>query len=1260
VEPSKATRKIKRIKILKINLLRNRFYRDNIYLLFVSLIILCVSLFTKNDATKNDGKAFAEKIQKQISKAENDFINFSNDTAIINALAENRNPSYKLQNSTVASTFYFFYTSNDSTAKLSFWTTQIVVPDSSIVFSTYNKRMVSFANGYYFVQKTILAGRLLIGLTAIKWNYAITNDYLQNQFTVDNEQAKAFEVSNENINNTIVASDSSFLFSVHANTGYITTTENTLTIGLRILSFLLLLLFIHFAATEILARKGIFNATIFLLCTLVGLRILSYVFATAINFRQFELFNPAIYGSSIVLQSLGDLLINSLLFLWIVSFVKNNIKDAKPLFIIDTVFKKYSLLILVALVLLVVSHITANIIRSLVSDSQISFDVVNVFSISIYSVIGFLVLCSLTIGYFYFCRLLFYLLKLLLTDFILPFFLIIAIAGLAILSFRIGSLSGGFEMYELLWVLIFLWFIKNDLSGYFSAKIIISRMLAWLFFFSLTIAAIIITENSKKELLKRQHYAEVIATKTDPISDNILNAVLTDFRPEVMATNFYLLQDKNTAAVFKDSLINNNFSSFTGNYYETQVLVFDSAENALHNENEISFNAINSILNTQARPMAIADMYYYDAGFDKFNYIAKRIIKEYDGRMLGTIFIVISPRNAASNMLYPELFSRGRSSSLETSVEYPYAIYKNGTLQSSHNDYAFSTRYQDKYFSSNQFVQVNNSDYNELWYSAGLKKYVVIVKENKFWIELMTLFSYLFCAFLLLNILTFFISLLITTRLKISKIKNSIQFTIKQQVHNTIIFFSVFSFIIIGVATILFFIHRYEQNNKEELSRTIKIVETELTISVDSSLLQQTDFENTELISTKQLEESLNKLSKNHGHDINLYSLSGDLKASSLSLPYRKGIVSTKMDPLAFYHLNAGKEIQYFQNEKIGKLDFVSDYIPLTDSLGKEIAYINIPFFTSETKLKDEISTFLVTIINLNAFILLIAGIVALIITNSITSSFSLMSNKMKNINLSKRNETILWERNDEIGDLVSEYNKMVLKLDESAAVLARTERENAWQEMAKQVAHEIKNPLTPMKLSMQYLQKAIDEDAPNVKALSKSVSATLVEQINHLSAIAGEFSRFANIENAHPEKFDIDEALKSVKQLYETDSTASFTWKLIPNAVLVFADKTHVNRILTNLILNGIQAAPADVTPHILIEQLVINKIVLIKITDNGVGISKEIQSKIFTPNFTTKSSGTGLGLAMCKRMAEQAGGDIYFETSDKGTTFFVEFPVV
>ena len=242
------------------------------------------------------------------------------------------------------------------------------------------------------------------------------------------------------------------------------------------------------------------------------------------------------------------------------------------------------------------------------------------------------------------------------------------------------------------------------------------------------------------------------------------------------------------------------------------------------------------------------------------------------------------------------------------------------------------------------------------------------------------------------------------------------------------------------------------------------------------------------------------------------------------------------MNPIAFYNLNIRKAIQFVADEQMGKVNYISVYCPVRDEQGNAYAYLNIPSYSTQGELKQEISNFLVTIINLNAFIFLVAGAIALFITNRITHSFTLIGQKMRDINLQKINQEIQWKRRDEIGELVKEYNKMVHKLDESAEALAKSEREGAWRQMARQVAHEIKNPLTPMKLSIQYLQKAIDNNSPNVKEMTANVARTLIEQIDHLSKIASDFSQFANIGNPRNEVFDLHELLYSLASLYDAN----------------------------------------------------------------------------------------------------------------------------
>jgi nitrogen fixation/metabolism regulation signal transduction histidine kinase len=415
-------------------------------------------------------------------------------------------------------------------------------------------------------------------------------------------------------------------------------------------------------------------------------------------------------------------------------------------------------------------------------------------------------------------------------------------------------------------------------------------------------------------------------------------------------------------------------------------------------------------------------------------------------------------------------------------------------------------------------------------------------------------------------------------------------------------------------------------------------------------------------VSKTELQREIEEIAQVHATDINIYDLEGNLEVSSNLFVYNKGILSKKMHPMAYYNLHQLNTIQYTNNsEQIGGISYTSVYRPLRDGSGNAYAYLNIPSFTTQDELKDEISNFLVTIINLNAFIFLIAGTIALFLTNRITSSFLLISKKMQEVNLGKTNEEIEWVRNDEIGGLVKEYNKMVKKLEESAAALAKSEREGAWREMARQVAHEIKNPLTPMKLSIQYLQKAIDNNSANVKEMAGSVAKTLVEQIDHLSKIASDFSQFANIGNPKKEVFDLHELLYSLTSLYETTENLLFKWVPVHQRIMVYADKTQLNRLFTNLLQNAMEACDNNSRRVISVSEEYREESIIVKVSDNGEGIPLEMQSKIFIPNFTTKSSGTGLGLAMSKTIVEQVKGKIWFETVEgEGTTFYVELPVL
>ena len=1238
------------------------FLYKNSYLLVIAAWCITLSFIVDLYWSGNSSvKAVQEKIERNVQQQEHAFGKLLKDTAVINKISDNRYDENLLLQLREKNFFLYRYFVNDiGIYHLIFWNTQSVLPSPEVMGSPDSIGFIKLPNGFYVWRKSITPNSITVALIPVKWNYIITNEYLENTFAAGQGIDNNYDISTKPTTAAVHSVNGKELFYLVKKYTNSVSKNNEISIWLRILGVIFFFLLLHLIAGFVARARGWAIGALFLLGSILLLRITSYYLPIPINFRQFELFDPAVYGSNSVFRSLGDLLINSVLFTWFVLFVRHQLQEKEVVLAFRQPNFKWVILAGIAVLLLAATFTCSQVIRSMVSDSQISFDVMNFFTLNFYSVTGFVVLCCIAIGYFMLSQALLYILKPLFSKKSIELYLAIATGGLLYLTYKLIRSDASFELFVLAWLLFYLWLMNSNYLALLATGISSSKLVFWLFFFSMSITAVIILENDKKEMRLRERAAETMATKADPASETLMNTMLTDFRNEFLAENFNRFRADSSSRFFKDSLVNSNFSGYT-NKYDTRLYTFDANEKPLFNPDSADFNDLSAVLNTQAKPTGIPDLYYYDQSYDRFSYITRKNIKDIYDSVVGYIFILAKPRKNKPETLDPELFSRGHNNAIENSSIYAFAVYSNLQLINSHNDYPFASKLTPDQVPKEEFVSYQKKGHNELWYKAGPQKIVIIAKEENFVIESITLFSYLFCSFLLVTAMFWLVNVFIRARITKQRFKDYWQLSIRNQIHGTIIFISVLSFLVIGIATILFFINRYQTNNREKLSVAIHVMESEVKTSLSDISVFDDVVKVYDVGYREKLEKIIARISEIHAFDINLYDLEGNLQVSSLPLPYKKGIVSNKMEPLAYYHLSKEKEVQYFSDEKIGKLRYISNYVPVIDETGREQAYLNIPHFTSQSKLRQEISYFLVTIINLNAFIFLIAGIVALFITNRITRSFSFISNKMKAVNIGQLNEAIDWNRNDEIGELVKEYNKMVGKLDESAAALAKSEREGAWREMARQVAHEIKNPLTPMKLSLQYLQRSINNKSDNVTALTASVAETLVQQIDHLNRIAGDFGQFANIGHPHNTIFAVHEVLRSVTQLYSHEDKMQLTWRPDEKDVMLNADSTHINRLFTNLIQNALQAIPNDRVPRIDIDETVNEDTIVIRVKDNGLGIAQSMHSKIFTPNFTTKTSGTGLGLAMCKGIVEEANGKIWFETEmGAGTTFFVELPVV
>jgi nitrogen fixation/metabolism regulation signal transduction histidine kinase len=368
------------------------------------------------------------------------------------------------------------------------------------------------------------------------------------------------------------------------------------------------------------------------------------------------------------------------------------------------------------------------------------------------------------------------------------------------------------------------------------------------------------------------------------------------------------------------------------------------------------------------------------------------------------------------------------------------------------------------------------------------------------------------------------------------------------------------------------------------------------------------------------------------------------------------------MPPTAYLDLAHKKTSEFINpNEAIGTFNYAAAYAPIKNANQQTVAYIGIPFFANNADYERKIGPFVNTLINIYALVFVLIGVLAVFLAKQITEPLSFIQENIKRTKLGQINKPIKWRRQDEIGVLVREYNKMIAELEISANKIARSERESTWREIAKQVAHEIKNPLTPLKLGVQLLERSWREKDPDFEQKFERFNKSFIEQIDSLANIASEFSKFAKMPETKLEKFAILPLIKQSKSLY--DGVENVQLQVIDKSTkdcIILADHDQLLRAFGNLFKNAAEAANEAKMCQIQVSIRNDDSQIFVEVHDNGIGIPAELQEKIFSPNFTTKTSGTGLGLAFVKQAVENADGHIQFSSSPKqGTSFYLTFPL-
>ena len=470
------------------------------------------------------------------------------------------------------------------------------------------------------------------------------------------------------------------------------------------------------------------------------------------------------------------------------------------------------------------------------------------------------------------------------------------------------------------------------------------------------------------------------------------------------------------------------------------------------------------------------------------------------------------------------------------------------------------------------------------------------------------------------------------------------------------ILLTVISSILIASVSIYQFKNEAKDYHRERLERKENAIKEHINYILNTTTYPLTT-ENIPLIFSER--DKIHELSDIHGMEINFFDLEGKLLKSSKS-SFAVDEEPKSIDIYIVRLVQSSMDKRYVEVKEIDGVKNLSSFSEIKDTQFKPLAILNLPYIEDDGYYERELKKFMLRFGQVYFFMLILSGLLAYFLSSYITKSLKTISDKLIKTQLTKNNEKIELEASSqEIELLIEAYNSMVDKLEESAVKLAQSEREQAWREMAKQVAHEIKNPLTPMRLTVQSFQRKFDVNDSNITQKLDDYSKTLLQQIDTMNSVASAFSNFASMPAQQNEQINLINVVRLALEIFNENY---IRFETNENEIFTNMDRTQLIRVITNLVKNATQSIQDNtINPSIIVTVYKENSNAIITVKDNGIGISEENKPYVFEPKFTTKTSGMGLGLGIIKKIIENYNGTITFESQPNvGTKFIVSFPII
>lgn len=1222
------------------------------------LIVTSISLSrftTKNELLERDAK----EVQQNLLVKERDVAAFlGNKNEVKKAKALHVNPKEAIEFLDVYRKVKGINLLTFQNNQLKFWSTyrvtdidpRTIKEGSSVLF---------FSNGWYEVIKSTQGDFSLIFLISIQSQYPFKETkYFKNDLDplLSSSQLLTLASFTDKDVYSIKSIENKFLFGLKVKPGYVDDYYSVIQLWLFIAGMLSICMFFN-SLSSLIARKGhIVWGTLLLLVFFLSFRLSDLYFGWFNHRFPLDLFDPRIYSESFLMPSLGDFLLNVFTLTWLLLFMYNHKEQYK----FGNWIRKSKVLGIIIHGLFLgligtIAYFSDEVFFGLIYNSKINFEIINILKLSGTSWVSIVILCLVWFQIYLITVISATVSKQLnVTN---KERLVIFLVGFA--AIFIYRLATDFTAFFIVFALI-LFIVCRSI---YDEKAKFSVGLFAIVFFCLAFNTSIkyikykdITERSLREPLARK-----VQSSEDPNAIVALGSLEGQLLKDEFLIRYFNQNGKSNYAVLK-----NHIKNYLDGYlsrYDYQIYPYDKSGLDISNPNGQPFKKYKGLVESGSVKIDGANYFYQvnnTFGYQDYFGIISVVNK---GNLLGSLVIELRSKPYNYNNRLPDLLGDQKLIRDEDFRGYSIALYSNNKLLNQSGNYTYPLDghifkgKKDDFVTSSDAVQ----DYSHLVYKPTNSKMVVISKQKVDYVERLAALSFFFLVFIIFSLVLYGLIWLIKNlddervgwfSINRSLMINANKILYKTRIQLSIVLSVVATLLIVGWVTYYYMDREYRGQQTASIKDKIRKVQQNYEKQVFSN----------GITNDEDAVADFNNFADINNADLNLYDTQGNLLMTTYPKLYSSKVIGRKMGPLAYAYLDKLKRSEYINPfEKIGSLTYAAAYAPIRNAQNKTIAYIGLPNYSNEEEYSDKIALFVSNLINIYALVFVAVGVLAVFLANQITSPLTFIQESISRTRIGQRNEPIVWRRHDEIGSLIKEYNSMIAALEASAVKLARSERESAWREMAKQVAHEIKNPLTPLKLGVQLLEKSWKENDPNFENKFNKFSKSFIEQIESLSKIASEFSNFARMPDTNLEKLDVMPVIEQARQVYKnSDNVEINVLNKSDRYVRILADHDQLLRTFNNLFKNAIEAI--DDESHCCITAVIYNDEAnaYIEIKDNGKGIPAMLHDKIFVPNFTTKSSGTGLGLAFVKQAVENAGGTITFTSViDLGTTFYLTFPL-